>query len=51
MPNKVYIKNKLKDKDEELAKKLEEEGEKSLLWGTQPDRNVNKNPPEKKESK
>lgn len=37
MPNKVIIKNKLPP-ESELAKKLEEESRKNLLWGIQPDR-------------
>jgi len=40
MSNKVYIKNNLaraKNK-EELAKELEEEGKKTLLWGFQKER-------------
>ena len=37
MPNKVIIKNRLKDKDEELAKKLEIEARKKMLWRFQKD--------------
>lgn len=52
MSNKVYISNKIarsKDK-EELAKELEEQAKKEMLWGFKKDRNKEK-PQVKEEQK